>query len=99
METESQKTENLYDVKCNDNISIISDISVVSRWNNQFELIEKYNSKRKLKYIYRELSLAMFTAIIDREENINERGLKRYTKDEKKECYIKNGEGKYKCII
>jgi hypothetical protein len=89
METESQKTENLYDVKCNDNISIISDISVVSRWNNQFELIEKYNNKRKLKYIYRELSLAMFTAIIDREENINERGLKRYTKDEKKECYIK----------
>jgi hypothetical protein len=89
MDIESEKTENIYDIKQNDNISLISEISYTTRYENQFELIEKYRNKKKLKYIYTELSLAMFIAILDREETIDEKELKRYTKKEKKECYIK----------
>jgi hypothetical protein len=89
MDNESLKTINIYDGKISDNISIMSDITETSGSKNQFELIEKYNNRKKLKYIYKELSLAMFTSIIDREENINNSELKKYTKDEKKECYIR----------
>jgi hypothetical protein len=89
MEIESEKTINIYDGKIGDNISIMSDITETTGWRNQFELIEKYNNRKKLKYIYKELSLAMFTSIIDREENINNSEFKKYTKDEKKECYIR----------
>lgn len=89
METESQKTLNIYDIKNSDNISIISDISVITGMNNQFELIEKYNNKKRLKYIYTELSLAMFVSIMDREDTITDYVLNKYTKNDKKECYIK----------
>ena len=76
MDNESLKTINIYDGKISDNISIMSDITETTGWKNQFELIEKYNNRKKLKYIYKELSLAMFTSIIDREENINEKNIK-----------------------
>ena len=67
MDNKSEKTINIYDVKMNDNISIMSEITDTTGWKNQFELIEKYKNRKKLKYIYKELSLAMFTSIIDRE--------------------------------
>ena len=82
METESQKTLNIYDIKNSDNISIISDISVITGMNNQFELIEKYNNKKRLKYIYTELSLAMFVSIMDREDTITDYVLNKYTKND-----------------
>ena len=84
MEEESIKTVNLYDIINNDNISIISDITENNFKKEIFELTERFENKRKLKYIYKELSLEMFNTITNRTGEII-----RYSKEEKKDCYIK----------
>ena len=78
-------TVNLYRVL--DEISVISDITEQTDTRNVFKLTERFKSKRKLNYIYKELSLMMFNSIISREEN-NGLELNKYSKEDKKKCYL-----------
>ena len=83
MENESIKTINLYEIKNNDNISVISDITEIVCKKDMFELIEVFQDRRKLKYIYKELSFEMYNTITKREE------VRKSTKEEKKESYMR----------
>ena len=51
MDEESTKTVNLYDIKSNDNISIISDITDSNCKKEMFELTEEFNDITRLKYL------------------------------------------------
>jgi hypothetical protein len=76
---ESERTIELYGNKMEE-MSVISDITELNKMS--FEVIEKFNNKKKVKYLSKGLSIEKFNEILD--GRVEER---KYTKEKKRECY------------